>query len=44
MNEPFWYWLLFGLAIVFVAAPYLLFRWEDRQARRDKELWEAMHR
>lgn len=34
-----WYWALFALCAILFAAPWLFYRWEAKQDRRDAELW-----
>lgn len=44
MNEPWWYWAAFALAALIFAAPWLLFRWEERADQKDRETWDAWQR
>lgn len=39
-----WYWALALLAALLFAGPWLLFRWEERSDRKDRETWEQLNR
>ncbi len=44
IGEPLWYWALAALVALLFAGPWLLFRWEERRDRQDREAWGAWQR
>jgi hypothetical protein len=43
LGEPLWYWLALALAaLAWLIIPAFHY-WEQRQDRRDAELWERIH-